>query len=97
MRFRRKENGGATLFCSHGADNARGAAIWDWVKYYVKKYSRQYSMSKSKQRKAEEWQLNKVSKSLFSFSKQSQSRELINFKCLEGKQWNKCMIKRLRV
>jgi len=34
-------------------------SVWDWVKYDVKKYSRQYSMSESKQRKAEEWQLNR--------------------------------------
>ena len=33
-------------------------SAWDWVKYNVKKYSRQYSMSKSRQRKLEEWQLN---------------------------------------
>ena len=31
----------------------------DWVKYNVKKYSRQYSMSKSRQKKLEEWQLNR--------------------------------------
>ena len=34
-------------------------SVWDWVKYNVKKYSRQYSMSKSRQKKLEEWQLNK--------------------------------------
>ena len=34
-------------------------SVWDWVKYNVKKYSRQYSMSKSRQRKLEEWQLNR--------------------------------------
>jgi len=44
-------------------------------------------MSKSKKRKAEEWQLNRELQelSLFSFSKQCQSRERINFKCLERK------------
>ena len=34
-------------------------SVWDWVKHNVKKYSRQYSMSKSRQRKLEEWQLNR--------------------------------------
>ena len=27
-------------------------SVWDWVKFNVKKYSRQYSMSKSRQRLA---------------------------------------------
>ena len=35
------------------------SSVWDWVKYNVKKYSRQYSMSISRQRKLEEWQLNR--------------------------------------
>jgi len=34
-------------------------SVWDWVKYSVTKYSRQYSMNKSKQRKTEEWQLSR--------------------------------------
>ena len=34
-------------------------SVWDWVKYNVKKYSRQYSMRESRQRKLEEWQLNR--------------------------------------
>ena len=29
-------------------------SVWDWMKYNVKKYFRQYSMSKSRQRKLEE-------------------------------------------
>ena len=74
-------------------------SVRDWMKYNVKKYSRQYSTSKSKQRKAEKWQLNRELQelSLFSFLRQSQSRELINFKCLERKKCNKCMIQSLRV
>ena len=34
-------------------------SVWDWVKYKVKKYSRQYSMNKIKKIKAEEWQINR--------------------------------------
>ena len=34
-------------------------SVWDWVKYNVKKYSRIYSINKSKEQKAEEQQLNK--------------------------------------
>ena len=34
-------------------------SVWDWVKYNVKKYSRHFSMSKSRQRKLEEWQFNR--------------------------------------
>lgn len=34
--------------------------VWDWVKSNVKKYFRQYSMTRSQQRKAEEWQFSGV-------------------------------------
>ena len=34
-------------------------SVWDWVKYNIKKYSRQYSMNKCKEKKLEEQKLNK--------------------------------------
>ena len=57
--------------------------------YNVKKYSTQYSVSKSKQRKAEEWQLNRELQEASQVFKTIPVRNII--------KWNKCIIKRLRV
>ena len=50
-------------------------SVWDWVKYNVKKYSRQYSMTKSQQRKAEEWQLNREFQEASSVFQKNPSQE----------------------
>ena len=50
-------------------------SVWDWVKYNVKKYSRQYSISKSKQRKPEEWQLKRELQEISSVFQNNPSQE----------------------
>ena len=40
------------------ADLSDPCSVWDWAKYNIKKYSRKYSMNKSKQRKEKEKLLN---------------------------------------
>ena len=50
-------------------------SVWDWVKYNVKKYSTQYSMTKSQQRKAEEWQLNREFQEASSVFQKNPSQE----------------------
>ena len=55
-----------TWFQEGKQDLSNPCSVLDWVKYNVNKYSRQYSMNKWKQRKAEE---QRIPRSLFSLPK----------------------------
>ena len=61
------------------------------MKYNVKKYSRQYSMSKSRQRKVEEWQLNReLQEASFVFQNNPSQENLSTLNVLKEKMEQMC-------